>query len=141
MFKSIKHVRSTVGMGLLWAIGWASVGVLTGIASSLLPGDPLGKFDPGIALALPGFLAGLLFFGILRFARGDLGIYTLSLAQIAGWGLVTGLLLALLPLTMGTLNPAYPAGLTAISIVGILTLLSALSAVGVALILRIATRK
>ena len=138
----MKHVRSAAGIGMLWAIGWAITGVLAGTLSGMLPGDPLGKMlDPGLALALPGFIAGVVFFGILRISRGDLGIYTLSLTQLAGWGMLPGLLLALIPLTLGTLNPDYPALFVAASIVGSSTLLSALSAVGAALVLRIATRK
>jgi hypothetical protein len=61
------RIRGALGMGLTWAVAWALYGVLIGVASRVLPGLPWNSlfeiFDaPLPALAIPGFIGGVLFF-------------------------------------------------------------------------------
>ena len=70
----LRRLRGAVGMGLIWAAGWALVGVLIGVTSKVLPGLPFWDsffdvFDaPLPALAIPGFVGGVLFAVVLGIA-------------------------------------------------------------------------
>lgn len=90
-------------MGLIWAAGWALVGVLIGVTSKVLPGLPFWDsffdvFDaPLPALAIPGFVGGVLFAVVLGIAGHRRRFEELSLPRFAAWGAVGGLLLSLVP--------------------------------------------
>ncbi|HEY9384551.1 MAG TPA: hypothetical protein VIP80_13655 [Gemmatimonadales bacterium] len=90
-------------MGLIWAAGWALVGVLIGVTSKVLPGLPFWDsffdvFDaPLPALAIPGFVGGVLFAVVLGTAGRRRRFEELSLPRFAAWGAVGGLLLSLVP--------------------------------------------
>ena len=73
MKKWLRRLRGMVGMGVTWAVGWAIAGVLIGITSNLLPGLPwhyfFDVFDaPLPALAIPGFVGGVLYSIVLGIA-------------------------------------------------------------------------
>ena len=73
MTKWLRRIRGAVGMGLVWAVGWALAGLLIGVASMLLPGLPWDSFfqvfdAPLPALAIPGFFAGAFFSVVLGIA-------------------------------------------------------------------------
>jgi hypothetical protein len=90
-------------MGLIWAAGWALVGVLIGVTSKVLPGLPFWDaffdlFDaPLPALAIPGFVGGVLFSMVLGIAGRRRRFEELSLPRFAAWGALGGLLLSLVP--------------------------------------------
>jgi hypothetical protein len=90
-------------MGLIWAAGWALVGVLIGVTSKVLPGLPFWDaffdiFDaPLPALAIPGFAGGVLFAMVLGIAGRRRRLEELSLPRFAAWGALGGLLLSLVP--------------------------------------------
>jgi hypothetical protein len=90
-------------MGLIWAAGWALVGVLIGVTSKVLPGLPFWDaffdlFDaPLPALAIPGFVGGVLFAMVLGIAGRRRRFEELSLPRFAAWGALGGLLLSLVP--------------------------------------------
>jgi hypothetical protein len=98
----LRRIRGAIGMGLTWAVGWALAGVLIGVASRLLPGLPWDSFfevfdAPLPALAMPGFLGGVLFSAVLGVAGRRRRFAQLSLPWFAAWGAVGGLLLSLVP--------------------------------------------
>ena len=114
----LKRIRGAVGMGLTWALGWALVGVLIGVSSRLLPGLPWDRFfevfdAPLPALAIPGFVGGVLFSVVLGIAARRRRFEELSLPRFAVLGAVGGLLLSLVPAAMdavGLLSGAPPNG-------------------------------
>ena len=89
-------------MGLTWAAGWAVAGLLIGVSSVLLPWLPWDAFfqvfdAPLPALAIPGFVGGVLFSLVLAVAGGRQRLDELSLPRVAGWGALGGLMLVLVP--------------------------------------------
>jgi hypothetical protein len=115
MTKWLRRMRGALGMGLTWALGWALFGLLIGVASKLLPGLPwhyfFDVFDaPLPALALPGFLCGVIFSVVLGIAGRRRSFDELSLPRVAAWGSVGGLLLGLLPAAMVTVGLATYGG-------------------------------
>lgn len=97
-----RRIRGAIGMGLTWAVAWAIAGVLLGVSSNLLPFLPWDAFfevfdAPLPALAIPGFVGGMLFGGILGIAARERSFQQLSVPRFATWGAVGGLLLALVP--------------------------------------------
>ena len=148
----LRRVRGATGVGLTWAVAWALVGVLIGIASTLLPGLPwkafFAVFDaPLPALAIPGFLGGVCFSLVLGIAERRHGFDELSLPRFAAWGALGGLLLSLIPaalVSVGLVTVAEGGAgiwrLTAL-VSGPLILLSAASASGSLLLARTAGRR
>ena len=134
-------------MGLTWAAAWAVGGLLIGVTSRLLPMLPwdalFAIYDaPLPTLALPGFVAGLLFSVVLGVAARRRRFDDLSLPRFAAWGAVGGLLLSLVPaaaVALGLATLGTPEAdlwrITAV-ISGPFTLLSALSAAGSLLLAR-----
>jgi hypothetical protein len=144
----LRGLRGAIGMGLTWAVGWAGIGLLIGVASKLLPGLPFwdaffSVFDaPLPALALPGFFGGVLFSTVLRIAARNRRFDELSLPRFTAWGAAGGFLLGLLPAALVLVGLASTAGgsrgiweLTALITVP-LTLLGAGSAAGTLLLAR-----
>jgi hypothetical protein len=102
MKKWLRRIRGAVGMGLTWAVGWALGGLLIGVTSKLLPGLPWDLFfeffdAPLPALAIPGFVGGVLFSMVLGIAGQRRRFDELSLPRFTAWGAVGGLLLSLAP--------------------------------------------
>ena len=98
-----RRVRGALGMGVTWAIGWALFGLLIGVTSLLFPDLPwwdafFRSFDaPLPALAMPGFIGGVLFSAVLGIAGRRHTFEELSLPRVAAWGAVGGLALGLVP--------------------------------------------
>ena len=147
MTKALRRIRGAIGMGLTWAAAWAVGGLLIGVTSRLLPALPWDAFfaiydAPLPTLALPGFVAGLLFSIVLGVAARRRRFDELSLPRFAAWGAAGGLLLSLVPaaaVALGLASLGTPeAGLWRITAVisGPFTLLSALSAAGSLLLAR-----
>lgn len=127
MKKWLKRIRGAVGMGLTWALVWAPVAVLIGLFV-----DPDGSMDemwPAIG-AYPGFLGGVVFSIVLAIAARDRRLHELSLARVAAWGAGAGLLVGVLPFTIGEPTTERPLWLLATVVIGTITLLSAVSAAG-----------
>jgi hypothetical protein len=85
----LRDIRDAVGMGLIWAVAWAPVGVLIGAIV-----DPNESMDePWLMVGmLPGFFCGVLFVLLLRLAEGSGRRAELSLPRAAAWGAVSGLM-------------------------------------------------
>jgi hypothetical protein len=152
MKKWLGRIRGAIGMGLTWAIAWAGVGMLIGVASLLLPGLPWDVFfevfdAPLPALAVPGFFGGAFFSMVLGIAGRRRRFDELSLPRFAAWGAVGGVMLSLFPAAMVAVGLATFNGtalglwkLTA-SVAAPLALLSAASASGTLLVARRAERR
>jgi hypothetical protein len=149
MNPGLRRIRGALGMGLTWAAGWALVGLVTGVASRLLPGLPWSTlfeiFDaPLPALAIPGFVGGALFSVVLGVAARHRRFDELSLPRFAAWGAIGGMLLSLVPAALhavglATLAPGSAGLWQLTAIIGVpLTLLSAASAAGSLLLARAA---
>jgi len=135
MKKWLRRIRDAVAMGLTWAVQWAVLAVLIGTITESLSGYSLEiHLDPLMALAMPGFIFGVIFYTVIWFAERGRRFDELSLPRTAAWGAVVGLLLGALTLTLGT--PNGPLWRVAVIIVGSSTLLSTVSAVGSALLFR-----
>jgi hypothetical protein len=76
-------------MGLTWAAAGFGAGIVVARVSSFNPDLPFA-----LLFAPLGFLAGIIFSGILVVIEGRRGIDRLSLSRFAGWGAVGGLLLS-----------------------------------------------
>jgi drug/metabolite transporter (DMT)-like permease len=97
-----RRIRAAAVMGLLWAVGWALAGVAIGALSLLTPFLPwelvFRVFDaPLPALAIPGFIGGTLFSLVLGVAGRQRSFDELSTGRVALWGVIGGVLLALVP--------------------------------------------
>jgi len=105
----MRRVRGAIGMGVVWAIGWAATGLLIGAASVLLPGLPWNRFfavfdAPLPAMGVPGFVGGVLFSLVLGVAAHRRRLNELSLIAVTVWGALGGLLLSLVPSTLTSLG-------------------------------------
>ena len=105
MSRLLKRIRGALGMGLTWAAGWAVFGLLIGISSRILPFIPWDAFfevfdAPLPALAVPGFVGGVLFSIVLGTLGNRRSFSELSLAKFTAWGAVGGVLLSLVPAAM-----------------------------------------
>lgn len=145
--KWLKRIRSAIGMGLLWAVAWAGFGLLIGVSSLLLPWLPWDSFfrvfdAPLPALALPGFIGGVIFSLVLAVAEQRRAFDDLSITRFGRWGALGGLLLSLVPVTMVSLGLGSTEGATlgiwqfTAIISPALTALSAASAAGTLAIAR-----
>lgn len=97
MNQIFRRLRGALGMGLLWALGGALVGGLIEGMLNILPGSDLflGVDMWPAALAIPGFLAGVAFSGVLALVEGRRGFDDLRLPRVALWGALGGVLLGL----------------------------------------------
>lgn len=101
-------------MGIVWAVGWAGVGLLIGASSIVLPFLPWDTFfkyfdAPLPALGVPGFIGGALFSVVLGIAGRRHRFHELSVKRFAVWGALGGLMLALLPAALVLVGMATPA--------------------------------
>src|SRR5687768_14060113 len=143
----MRRIRGAVGMGLIWAAGWAVGGLLIGAASVLTPFLPWDSFfevfdAPLPALAIPGFFGGALFSIVLSIAGRRRRFDELSLPVFAAWGALGGVLLTLFPFALVAVGLGSREGSTIsdwriISVIsGPFIFLSAISAAGSLLLAR-----
>jgi hypothetical protein len=138
MKEALRRIRGALGTGLAWAVVWAPVAVLAGLIA-----DADGSMDemwPAIG-AYPGFLSGMVFSALVAIAEGRRGLGELVLSRAAGWGAAAGVLVGVLPFTIGESTSKLPLWQLAAIVIGSFTLLSALSAVGSAMLARYAARR
>ena len=138
MKKWLRRVRGAVGMGLLWALLWAPVGVLVGMIV-----DPDGSMDEmWVAIgAYPGFLGGVIFSVVLGIVASRRRFEELSIARFAAWGAVAGLVVGTLPFVLSEPAAGQPRTLLAAAVIGSITALSTVSAAGSLLLARRAERR
>ena len=84
-----RRIQRALGMGLAWGAAWFAAGIVV----ARVPG--LDSDLPFALLFAPfGVATGILFSGILAVIEGRRRLDRLSLSRFAGWGAVSGLLLA-----------------------------------------------
>jgi hypothetical protein len=110
----VRRVKGALGMGITWAIGWAMAGIGMGAASLVLPWLPWDRFfdvfdAPLPAMAIPGFVGGMLFSVVVGVAGRQRRFDELSMPRFAAWGALGGALLALVPSAMVLAGVATPA--------------------------------
>ncbi|HEX8671758.1 MAG TPA: hypothetical protein VF710_07705 [Longimicrobium sp.] len=130
---TLTRIRGAIVMGLAWAVVWAPIAVLAGLIV-----DPDGSMDemwPAIG-AYPGFLSGVVFSALIGIAYGRRGVGELTLARAGAWGAAAGVLVGVLPFTIGESASKLPLWQLASIVIGSITLLSALSAVASAMVSR-----
>lgn len=115
----LRRVRSTVVMGVIWAIGWGFIG--GGVMETIV--DPHGRIAdiwPAV-LGIPGFFGGVIFSVVFAIAERRRRFDELSLPRFGAWGAVAGALLSV---------PAIAAFGLGAGIIAPLTILGAASASG-----------
>ena len=134
MTKWMSGTRGTVAMILTWTVGWG-LG-FGGLMELYDPHGQIGDVWP-TALAMPGFVGGIVFSVVLRIAEGRRSFDEVSLARFVTWGVVTGLVLGLLtiPAKVGDVSPG------ALGMIGIATVLSVVAALGSAIFFRLIARR
>jgi len=134
MTKWMSGTRGTVAMILTWTVGWG-LG-FGGLMELYDPHGQIGDVWP-TALAIPGFVGGIVFSALLRIAEGRRSFDEVSLARFVTWGVVTGLVLGLLtiPAKVGDVSPG------ALGMIGIATVLSVVAALGSAIFFRLIARR
>ena len=98
----LRRIRGAIGMGITWAIVWGLAGLGIGALSLVTPWLPWDTFfrvfdAPLPALAVPGFVGGMLFSLVLGVAARHRRFEELSLPRFTAFGAVGGVLLSLVP--------------------------------------------
>ncbi len=135
MKKWLKRIRGALGMGLIWAIVWAPIGILIGMIV-----DPDNSMDEmWVAIgAYPGFLGGVVFATVIGIAARRQRLDELSIPGFAAWGAIAGLIVGSIPFVIGDSSTEMPTWLFASIVIGVITLMSAASAAGSLAIARMA---
>ena len=93
MKKWLRRIRGAIGMGLTWAAAWGGAGMIVTLGFLLRTGSrPDAPFP--LMFGGAGFVAGLIFSGVLGLVDGRRRFDQMSLPRFAAWGAVGGFLLA-----------------------------------------------
>jgi hypothetical protein len=87
--KWMRRIRGAIGIGFTWAVAWAAVGSVPRWLFGFNTDAPLP-----LVFGVLGFIAGVIFSGLLMLTEGRRGFDQLSLPRFAAWGAVGGLLLS-----------------------------------------------
>jgi hypothetical protein len=86
----MRRLRGALGIGLAWGVAWLAAGlVLLAIVGPDAADVPFPLF-----FGFLGFIAGVIFSGILGMTEGRRRFDQMSMKRFAGWGAVGGLVLA-----------------------------------------------
>ncbi len=134
MRKWLSGVRGTVAVILAWTGGWG-LG-FGGLMELYDPHGQIGDVWP-TALAIPGFIGGVVFSALLRIAERRHSFDEVPLARMTTWGVVTGLVLGVLtiPAKVGDVSPG------AAGMIGIASALGAVAGLGSAIVFRLIARR
>ncbi|WP_291156918.1 hypothetical protein [Gemmatimonas sp. UBA7669] len=102
MAHRLSRIRAALGTAATWAMGWAVAGLSIGVLSVLVPTLPLGWFfevfdAPLPAMAIPGFVGGLCYAAVVRFAGRKRPLREIGFGEVALWGVGGGMLLSAVP--------------------------------------------
>lgn len=89
MGKWLRRIRGTIGMGLTWAAAWSVAGLVPRWLFGFNPDVPFP-----IVFGVLGFIAGVIFSGLLMLSEGRRGFDQLRVSRFAVWGAVGGFLLS-----------------------------------------------
>ena len=132
----LRRARGVVGMGLIWAAGGMGVGGMIELLDNVLPGGLAMASAVDMwpqTLAIPGFIAGLVFGAVLGIVGSRRRFDELSLPRFTAWGAVAGLLLGGLTVVLGIRAPILAVTIT--------TLGSAVAAAGSLVLARFVERR
>jgi hypothetical protein len=89
MKKWARRIRGAIGMGLMWAVAGGATGTIINLGFLVRTGSrPDAPFP--IMLGAFGFVAGVVFSGVLRFVEGRRRFDQMSLPRFAAWGAAVG---------------------------------------------------
>jgi hypothetical protein len=89
MGKWLRRIRGAIGIGFTWAVAWSIVGLVPRWLFGFNTDAPFP-----IIFGVLGFIAGIIFSGLLMLTEGRRGFDELSLPRFAAWGAVGGVLLS-----------------------------------------------
>jgi hypothetical protein len=89
MGKWLRRIRGTVGMGLTWAVAWSAAGLVPRWVFGFNTDAPFP-----LIFGVLGFIAGVIFSGLLMLTEGRRGFDEMKLSRFAAWGAVGGVLLS-----------------------------------------------
>ena len=93
MKKWLRRIRGAVGMGLTWAAAWGVAGSIVMLGFLLGTGSrPDAPFP--LMFGAFGFVAGVIFSGVLGLVEGRRRFDQMSLPRFAAWGAAGGFLLS-----------------------------------------------
>lgn len=93
MKKWLRRIRGAIGIGLAWGAAWAVAGSLVTLGFLLKTGSrPDAPFP--IMFGAFGFVAGVIFSGVLGVVEGRRRFDEMSLQRFAAWGATGGFLLS-----------------------------------------------
>jgi hypothetical protein len=134
-----KHVGRAIGLGFAWAVVWAPVAVLIG-TTIVDPDNSMDEMWVAVG-AYPAFLSAVVFFGMVATAERRRRFDELSLARAAAWGALAGILVGVVPFTIGTPTSSVPLWQLGLAAIGSIALMSMLSAVVSVLLARMARKR
>ena len=89
-----RRMRGAFGMGLTWGVAWFGAGMTLLLGSLLLTGSTGADVPYPIGFGAFGFIAGVVFSGVLGLIEGNRRFDQMSLPRFAGWGAIGGVSLA-----------------------------------------------
>lgn len=89
MGKWMRRIRGAIGMGITWAVAWSAAGLVPRWLFGFNTDAPFP-----IIFGVLGFIAGVIFSGILMLTEGRRGFDEMKLSRFAAWGGAGGVLLA-----------------------------------------------
>src|SRR4051812_31181279 len=93
MKKWLRRIRGAIGMGLTWAATWGAAGMIVMLGFLLATGSrPDAPFP--LLFGAFGFVAGVIFSGVLGVVEGRRRFDQVSLSRFAAWGAAAGFLLS-----------------------------------------------
>ena len=133
-----KHLTAGLTVALIWAFTWAILTVLVGTVLNWLMDFSLEKhIDPMAAMAMPGFILGLIFFAIISLTNKLLDLHEISAGKLSLIGLGVGIFTGVAVPFMGSPNPEYAPVHVYLSVIGVTGLLSTISAQSTYWVLRL----
>ena len=89
MGKWMRRIRGAIGMGFTWAAAWAVAGMVPRWLFGFNTDVPFP-----LVFGVLGFIAGVIFSGLLMLTEGRRGFDQMTLPRFAAWGAVGGVLLS-----------------------------------------------
>ena len=89
MGKWMRRIRGAIGMGLTWGVAWSLVGMVPRWLFGFNTDAPFP-----LIFGVLGFIAGVIFSGLVMLTEGRRGFDQLRLPHFAAWGAVGGFLLS-----------------------------------------------
>jgi FtsH-binding integral membrane protein len=87
--KWLRRIRGAIGIGLTWGAAWAAVG---SVPRWLFGFNTDAPFP--LIFGVLGFIAGVIFSGVLMLTEGRRGFDEMKFSRFAAWGAVAGFLLS-----------------------------------------------